>query len=493
VKLNIAIIGSGIGGLAAAIRLAVRGHDVSVYEQSDRPGGMIQEKEWNGYRWDIGPTTLLMPDQAEELFLLAGEEMKVSVRSSYLEQIARYYFPDGLILDTFGDVDAFCKEMEEKTGEPAKRVYRYLNSLRKRYEITSNVLRRFSFTFRDAFLLPGLARALLLALRHDFLFTAHGMNKRAFKSEYAVWLFDWLASSQGSNPYRARSTSNLNAHFIQNLGVYYPEKGMNILAKELYQLAIQMGVTFFFNEKVEGIDLKQRTVKGMYTNKGYIKSDIVISNADIHQVHKELLPGYNIARKYLKQELSNSAIVFCWAVDREFPGHSVKNVLFSPDQKGEYYSLMNGKVFNHPTIQLHISSKGAPSDAPEGCENWVLMVKVPANTGQDWDAEVLSVRKEAVSRINKLLDTDIEKHIKKEYKFDPRSIEKDFASFRGSLYGSNNNRILSSFRRHPNFLNNIHGLYFVGRTVHPGGGIPMSLTSAMNIDLHIERHYSFRH
>lgn len=488
--MNIAIIGSGIGGLAAAIRLAVRGHDVCVYERSDRPGGMIQQKEWNGYRWDFGPTSILMPDQAEELFLLAGEEMKVSVRNVQLEQVSKYFFEDGMILDAFGDVDDFCKELHAKTGESPRRVYRYLNRQRRRYERSSEVLMRFSSVSREIFTHKRLIRSFLPALVNDFMHTAHGMNKRSFKSKHVIQLFDWLASGQGSDPYKAPSTSNLNAHFTHNLGVYCPEKGMNWLVKELYQLAIQMGVTFVFNEEVEGIDFKNKTVKGLYTSKGYIKSDIVISNADIHKVYKELLPGKNVAKKYLKQGLSNSAIVFYWAVDKEFPGLCVQNILLSPDQKGEYDGLVNGKRSEHPSIQLNISSKIAKSAAPDGCENWVLMVNVPVNSGQDWDAELQSVRKEVIDRINKMLDTDIENHIRKEFISDPRNIENDFASYRGKLYGSTNNRKLSAFNKHPNFLNMIHGLYFVGRTVQPGGGIPMSLCSAENIDLLIEKHYS---
>lgn len=489
-KLNIAIIGSGIGGLAAAIRMAVRGHDVRVYEKADRPGGMIQQKEWNGYRWDLGPTTLLLPDQLEELFLLAGEEMKISVRNVQLEQVSKYFFSDGMILDAYGDIDDFCKELHEKTGEPARRIYRYLNRQRRRYENSSEVFRRFSLSFREIFMQKSPGRSFIPALLSDVMQTAHGMNKRSFRSKYVHRLFNWLASGQGSNPYKASSISNLNAHFIHNLGVFCPEKGMNLLVRELYQLAVQLGVSFVFNEKIEGIDVRQKTVKGIYTARGYIKADIVISNADIHTVYSELLPGRTVAKKYLKQELSNSAFAFYWAIDKEFPELCIHNVLFSPDEKDEYDGLVNGKRTRHPSIQLNISSKIAKDAAPEGCENWVVMVKVPVKNGQDWDKEQQSVRKEVIARINTLLDTDIEKHIKKEFIADPRSIEKDYASYKGSLYGSTSNRKLSTFRKHPNFLPNIHGLYFVGRTVQPGGGVPMSLSSASNIDFLIEKHYS---
>ncbi len=487
--MNIAIVGSGIGGMAAAIRLAVRGHDVTVFEQSDRPGGMIQQKEWEGYRWDTAAPGLIMPEILEELFLLAGEEMKVSVRCSQLDITSRYFYTDGMVLDAYGDVDSFAKEVQQKTGEPAGKVHRYLNRLRKRYDRTRKVLMRYNVTLKEVLLFPSLIWAYLLAVVNDYFYTAHGVNRRSFKSKHLVQLFDLLASSQGGNPYRTPSTSNFNAHFVHNLGVYYPEKGMYIITKELYQLALQIGVNFRFNEKIKTIEFKNRTVKGILTTESFYKSDIVISDADIHLFYKDLLPEH-LPKRYLKQELSSSALMFYWAVDKKFSELSFRNILFSPNPKKEYKCLMEGRVNEHPTIQLNISAKVAERDAPPACENWTIMVPVPVNKGQAWETEANVIRKHVIARINETLNTDIRNHIKKEFISDPISIEKNYAAYKGNIFGSNNNRRLSIFRRHPNFANHIHGLYFVGRTVHPGGGIPMSIASAMYVDHHIARHYS---
>lgn len=489
--MNIVIIGSGIGGLAAAIRLAVRGHNVTVFEQADTPGGMIKQLKWEGYRWDMGPASFILPDQIEELYLLAGEEMKVSIRNFQMDPVSRNFFHDGLVMDAFCDMDAFIKEASDKTGESSKNIRQYLNKLKRRYEITSGVLVQNTLRTLESVFIPRLFRAFLISRYHDLFHTVHAMNRRSFRSDYLVQYFDQQAIGFGGNPFKAPGTLNLYSHLIHNLGVYYPEKGMHVLADELFQLAIHLGVNFRFSSKIQRVNLKNGIVKGVTTEKGFVKSDIVVSDIDIRNLYKDLLEDYHMPQKYLNQEPAASAMVFFWAVDREYSELSFKNILFSDKQREEYDSLYKREgLCSDPTIHLHISSKKLVYDAPGGCENWVVAVSVPGNKGQDWDMIGDSLRKIIIKKINKVLDTNIEIHIKKEFRLDPGTIEEEFGSYQGSIYGSSYNQKLSIYRNHPNFHKQIHGLYFVGRSVHPGGGIPMCLTSAMNVDIHISKHYS---
>jgi phytoene dehydrogenase-like protein len=128
-------------------------------------------------------------------------------------------------------------------------------------------------------------------------------------------------------------------------------------------------------------------------------------------------------------------------------------------------------------------------DAPENGENWFVMINVPENIGQDWDKAISETRKNIIEKINRMLKTNIEPHIVHETVRDPRNIEKETFSYRGSLYGNSSNSSLAAFRRHPNHRNDIHGLYFVGGSVHPGGGIPLCLASARIVDHQIVKHY----
>ncbi len=490
-KLNIVIIGSGIGGLAAAIRLAVRGHDVTVFEKADTPGGMIKQLEWEGYRWDMGPSSFILSEQIEDLYLLAGKEMKISIRNFQLDPVSRNFFHNGLVMDAFSDMDAFIKEANNKTGESPKSIKRYLNKLSRRYKITRGVLVQNTFSTIESIFIPRIFRAFVISRYRDLFHTVNGMNRRSFRSDYMVQFFDRQASGFGGNPYKAPGTLNLYSHLMHNLGVYYPEKGMYALADELWRLADHLGVNFRFSSKIQRINLKNGIVKGVSTEKEFIKSDIVVSDIDIRYLYKELLRDYHNPQKYFNDEPATSVMVFYWAVDREYSELSFQNILFSGKQREEYDSLYKKEdVCTDPTIKLHISSKQVIYDAPEGCENWVVSVSVPGNKGQDWGVTGDSLRKTIIKKINKVLDTNIEIHIKKEFRLDPGTIEEKFGSFQGSIYGSSYNHKLSVYRNHPNFHKQIHGLYFVGRSVFPGGGIPMCLTSAMNVDQYISKHYS---
>ncbi len=142
-------------------------------------------------------------------------------------------------------------------------------------------------------------------------------------------------------------------------------------------------------------------------------------------------------------------------------------------------------IHDDPTVYIFISAKEVPADAPEGAENWYVMINVPENAGQDWDHLIRKARRDIIAKIKRVLKVDIEKYIVAESFADPRSIEADTGSYNGSLYGLSSNNMLAAFYRHPNFKKSIKNLYFTGGSVHPGGGIPLCLASARIIDREI--------
>ncbi len=489
-KLNISVIGAGIGGLASAIRLAVRGHEVTVYEQSLVPGGKMGQLSWGDYRWDAGPSLYTLPDLMEELYILADEEMKMSVRYRQLEIITKYFYEDGLVLNAFGDPEEFAAEAALKTGEKASRIKKFLDKTRVMYDLTRDVFIFSSFNSIKTFISARFIKAALQIYRLEVLSTMHGANKRRFRSKHLVQLFDRYATYNGSNPYKAPGTLNVISHLEHNLGAYFPEKGMHSLAKELYELALRLNVKFEFESRVERIIHRNGTVKGIMVKNELKKADIVISDVDIFYLYKDLLPDQPFPQKYFKPERSTSALIFYWALNKKFPELELHNLFFSGNYRDEFDHLFKKKtVCSDPTTYLFISSKIVESDAPEEGENWFVMINVPENIGQDWDTIIEKGRKNIIAKINRILKSDIEKNIKHEFVRDPRSIEEETFSYRGSLYGNSSNSALSAFNRHPNHRNDFHGLYFVGGSVHPGGGIPLCLASAKIVDNQIINHY----
>ncbi len=280
-KSNISVIGAGVAGLASAIRLASRGHSVTVYEKSEVPGGKIGQIQWNGYRWDTGPSLFTLPELMEELYEMAGERMEDSIEYKRLDVITKYFYEDGMQITAYGDPEEFIREVEEKTGESAPRVRRFLRKSETIYNLTKDVFIFGVFNSIKTFISRSFIKAALQIHKLDVFSSMHRAIEKRIRSGHLVQLFDRYATYNGSNPFRAPATLNVISHLEHNLGAYFPEKGMRALADELYRLAVRSGVTFHFNSPVEAIHMDRNTVNGIQVKGKFVSSDIVISDIDI--------------------------------------------------------------------------------------------------------------------------------------------------------------------------------------------------------------------
>jgi phytoene desaturase len=256
-------------------------------------------------------------------------------------------------------------------------------------------------------------------------------------------------------------------------------------------LALKKGVQFNFNTPVQRIIEKDKAVVGVVVNGENVYSNIVVSNMDVYFTYKHLLNNQLKTKQVLKQERSSSALIFYWGIGREFKQLELHNILFSNNYKAEFDCLFNSKtLYNDPTVYINITSKCEPDiQAPAGKENWFVMINVPANHGQNWDTLKQKAKKVIVEKLNRILQTNIESLIEVEEILDPVLIESKTDSYMGSLYGTSSNSKMAAFLRHPNFSKAIKGLYFVGGSVHPGGGIPLCLKSAKIMDELVKQDY----
>jgi len=220
-------------------------------------------------------------------------------------------------------------------------------------------------------------------------------------------------------------------------------------------------------------------VKGIVVENKNIAADIVISNCDAYFTYKHLLQDEYKAKKVLKQERSSSALIFYLGIGKTFDELGLHNILFSNNYAAEFQHLFQTKTFfNDPTVYINITAKMEDGQAPKGKENWFVMINAPANVGQPWEQWIPQARQRIIDKINRTFQTDIEPLIETESMLDPTTIESRTSSYMGSLYGTSSNSKMAAFFRHPNFSKRIKGLYFVGGSVHPGGGIPLCLHSA---------------
>lgn len=476
------IIGTGIAGMALAIRLSVKGYQVTVLEQNEKPGGKIREFRKDGFRFDMGPSLFTMPWLVDELFELCGEKASDSFSYSKLGTSCRYFYTDGQVVDAFQNNKKLVSELEVKLGEKPESIHRYLNDAEQIYKLTAetfifNSLQK-SWNIQKKYIWPALKKLSVLRPWQ----TIHKANESYFSNPKTLQIFDRLATYNGSNPYKAPATLNVIAHLEHNQGAYFPINGMASIIESLYELAKRQGVEFRFNQKVNQIVHQKGIVSGVETSDGFIHGEIVVSNADIFKSY-ELLPGIEMPHKMKNAELSTSALVFFWGINREFPKLGLHNILFAENYRDEFqYLNSENDIYGDPTIYIYVSSKQVSSDAPAGMENWFVMVNSPTDMGQNWVLVAQKARKIIQQKINKILGANIEEHILFEEIIDPKNIEEVTSSTAGAIYGNSSNNMMAAFRRHPNFSKDLKGLYFAGGSVHPGGGIPLCLASAKIVD-----------
>jgi phytoene desaturase len=473
------IIGSGVGGLAAAIRLRVQGFAVEVYEKNNYPGGKLHAFEKDGFHFDAGPSLFTQPQNIEELFLLAGEPIEKYFTYHPVEVACAYFYENGKTVRAFTDAPALAEELKKQLDEDPAKVISYLKRSKKLYENIGTVFLNHSLHTVSTWLNKRIIKA-FAAVKFSYLFQSlHQHNKKYFSSPEAIQLFDRFATYNGSNPYKAPGMLSLIPHVELNQGTYYPVGGMISITNALYSLAKNIGVQFYFNAPVQQVLHDATNVKGVVVGNESKEACIVVSNGDVYFTYKNLLQDAGKAKKILRQERSSSAVIFYWGINKKFPRLQLHNIFFSSDYKSEFENIfIHKKITNDPTVYVNITSKMEKDMAPGGCENWFVMVNVPANTGQDWQSAKQALKENVLKKLSRILKEDIAPLIVTEEILDPVMIEEQTSSYMGSLYGSSSNSAMAAFLRHANFTGSIRGLYFCGGSVHPGGGIPLCLQSA---------------
>ncbi len=473
------IIGAGIAGIAAAIRLRQKGYEVMVYEANGYLGGKLSEIKAEGYRFDAGPSLFTMPMLVDDLFTLCDKNPKDYFEYEPLDIICKYFYEDGTVINAYANDEKRIAEFSAKTNEKPESIRRFMAKSQEIYRLTHKVFLESSLHKIRTYLQWHTFTSFLQILKIDSLRSMNTANEAYFKDPRMVQLMNRYATYNGSNPYKAPATLNIIPHLENNFGAYIPTAGMHSISQSLAKLAIDIGVTFKTNTRVEEILVENKKAVGVVINNEHIMANMVLSNMDVYFTYKKLLPNIKTSNRIETQERSSSALIFYWGINKTFPELELHNILFSADYKAEFEAIFTQKTISKdPTIYINISSKHIKTDAPEGGENWFTMINVPNNEGQNWDELIAEARKNMILKINRQLNTDIEKYIVVEEILDPRSIEARTASYQGSLYGSSSNDKFAAFFRQANFSKDIDNLYFIGGSVHPGGGIPLALLSA---------------
>lgn len=479
---SLAVVGGGVAGMAAAIRLAAKGHQVSLYEAGPTLGGKLTDSRLGDFRFDNGPSLFTLPELLEDLFRAAGRDLKDYLDYDQLALVCRYFYSDGTTLNAWADTARFASEIEEKTGVKANRVARYFERSALMYETTTPVfLEKSLHQWRNYLNWPTLKGVLRLPLLGVFD-SMHAFNQRWLGEQRLVQLFDRFATYNGSDPYRAPATLVQIAHIEHQKGAWYPKGGMIAIRDAMQNLLQELGVAVHLNTAVEGLVTTQKGISGIRIQGAAITFDEVVFAGDIQQFYERLMPQKPIKKKVKADELSTSALIFHWGMRGSYPQLDLHNIFFSKNYKQEFISLADAKVPDDPTIYVYVSAKHNPADAPYDHENWFVMINTPPNSGQDWEKISREMRTILLRRLGQVLAVDLENAIVAEQVTTPFSLAGKTGSYGGAIYGRASNNKFSAFLRQANFSSHIKGLYFCGGSVHPGGGIPLCLHSARIVD-----------
>lgn len=484
--MKVVVIGAGVAGLATANRLKALGLDVQVLEANAYPGGKLTAFEQSGYRFDAGPSLFTMPDFLDDVFRFCKKDPRDYYSYQKLDVACHYFYDDGTFLCGYADASNFAYEAEKKLGVSKDLVVRYLNDSARLYETTGRIFLEQPLNRMATWLSKPVMKALTYIPRMGLFQTLNGFNEARLAHPKLIQLFNRYATYNGSDPYRAPGILSTIPNLEFNVGTFLPEGGMHAITNALVKLATDQGVTIQYHTPVEEILVKENQVYGVRTTDEIIQADLVVSNMDVYYTYRKLLPNQSAPERKLRQERSSSALIFYWGIKHTFPQLDLHNIFFSADYRKEFDTIFKEKTISEdPTVYINITSKYVKTDAPEGCENWFVMINVPPDEGQDWDRLISKARVNIKHKLSRMLNVDIDSLIENESILDPRLIQSRTQSFQGSLYGTSSNSRYAAFLRHPNDAS-IKNLYFCGGSVHPGGGIPLCLQSARIVVNHIE-------
>ncbi|MFO7536828.1 MAG: phytoene desaturase family protein [Chloroflexota bacterium] len=476
----ILIVGAGIGGLSAAIRLAAAGKQVIVYEKNSQVGGKMGQVTHDGFRWDTGPSVITMRHVLDDLFASAGRSLDDYLTLQPVEPLTRYFYPDGLVLDISRDWPRLAQQIAALDERDVAGYLTYLAYAARIHDITGPI-----FIYDE----PPTPRSFLRVplnqwLKADPLRTMQQAIESHVYSPHLRQLLGRFATYVGGSPYEAPATLNVIAHVELTGGVWYPRGGIYAIAEALGRLATELGVVIQTDRPVKQILVENGRITGIELAGGeQIAAAAVVANVDVATTYERLLPHTAVSRRRLQklnqQEPSCSGFVMLLGVETsDLPAYAPQlvhhNIFFSRNYEREFEQIFKqGRPPDDPTIYLAITGKSDPQDAPPGCENWFVLVNAPAlDERYDWAANKLAYGEQILAKLAEW-GLGVNGRIRHQTIFTPHDLARQTGAWRGALYGASANSRWTAFRRPHNRCPDYRGLYFAGGTTHPGGGVPM--------------------
>ncbi|VFA89207.1 Dehydrosqualene desaturase [Gordonia paraffinivorans] len=484
---RIIVIGAGVGGLAAAMRLQHAGHDVTVLEQFDRVGGKLGVIKHDGFVFDTGPSLVTMPHVLTELFDETGAPVHERVHLERLPVAARYRFPDGTVLDLPDTIDAIPAELDRALGPGSGAQWTsFLRRAEQIWDVTHGPFLESPMSVRT--MIGGIATPRDVRAVAPWR-SLRGLGSDHLRDSRLAMLLDRYATYTGSDPRRAPAALASVPWAEQAWGSWYVRGGLGRIATAMHDRFVELGGTVELGVEVARVSTDRTgRVDGVVTADGSTRpADVVVANADARQVYDRLLPrrAARLPRVLLRRSTpSLSGFVLLLALDDPPADQPHHHVLFAEDYDEEFDAVFgfNGppRPVARPTV--YISAPDDPEIVPgPGTGSWFVLVNAPRHDpghGVDWDAEGLAEGyADQIMQVMADRGLDVRDRVRHRIIVSPADLERRTMTPGGSIYGSSSNGPRAAFLR-PKNTSPVPGLYLVGGSSHPGGGLPLVMLSA---------------
>lgn len=471
---RVVVVGAGLGGLSAALRLAGAGREVTVVERADLPGGRAGLLEDAGYRFDTGPTVLTMPDLIADTLAAVGEELADWLELTPVDPIYRAFYPDGTHLDVRADVEAMSAEVERVCGPAEAAGYRrYVDfvSALYRHEMTDFIDRNIDSPFD--LLTPNLARLVALGgfgklapKVRQFLRDPRTQRVLSFQSLYA-----------GLSPYDALAIYAVIAYMDSVAGVFFPRGGMHAVPRALAGAAEKHGVTFRYGTNVQRVEIRAGRAVAVHTDEAErITGDAFVLNPDLPLAYRELLPPTATPHRVARLRYSPSCFLLLAGSTASYRGIAHHNIHFGRSWRRVFTELVDEhRLMSDPSILVTSPTRTDPTLAPPGRQIFSVLVPTPnLDADIDWDVVGPRYRDEIVDRLAEMGYVGFGAGVEAEHTVTPADWRRRGME-RGAPFAAAHTFLQTGPFRPANLAPKVKGVVFAGSGTHPGVGVPMVL------------------
>jgi phytoene desaturase len=478
------VIGSGFGGLAAAVRLGARGYRVTVLEKLDAPGGRAYVRKRNGFTFDSGPTVITAPQLFEELWGLCGKKMSDFIDLRPVSPFYRIRFHDGAVFDYTGEADAMKAEIARFSPGDVAGYERFLEASEAIFRVGFEKLAHVPFGSW-----MSMARIAPEMVRLKSFRSVYSMVSSYLKDDRLRQVMSFHPLLVGGNPFTTTSIYTLIAFLERKWGVHFPIGGTGALVDGLIDLIEGLGGTVRCSAAVERIVVSDGQATGVKLANGeQVDADVVVSNADSAWTYRHLIAPSDrkkwTDRRVERMRYSMGLFVWYFGTNKRFEDVAHHTILLGPRYRGLLEDIFDKKVLADDfSLYLHRPTATDPGLAPEGCDSFYVLSPVPhLESGTNWEKEAEGYR----ARIAKLLEETVlpglSGSLVASEVLTPQGFQDQLSSFRGAAFGVEPVLTQSAYFRPHNKSEDVRNLFLVGAGTHPGAGVPGVLSSARVLD-----------